>query len=307
MRLMAPSRQATFPAIQMPRPAHAAAQTVSASATFIVSTLTLATSRGPVLTKNGALFQTQLVPAIRVRDHVSMYRWLTNASLRGAPGYVGDAPLDYLDSVTYCPDGSVCCGFANTECCNAGLGHAVILYGQTALIPSGTGAVLSSYYSGVHASTVPITRTSSTPLSQTSGSQMTRASSSSSSFDGTPLSQTSSSQMTQASSGSSSFSGLSQGAKIGIGVGTAVGAAVLIAITVVLTCLYVKRKHHYAQHENVAPHKDENGAPHKYENVAPHKDENVAPHKDEKQPAYELPRNTVRQELDSKPKAAEIE
>jgi hypothetical protein len=284
MQLMAPSRQATFPAIQMPIPAHAAAQTVFVSATFIVSTLTGPTSRGPVLTKNGALFQIQFVPAIRVRDHVSMYRWLTNASLRGAPGYVGEAPLDYLDSVTFCSDGSVCCGFANTECCNAGLGHAQIIYGQTAVIPSGTGTVLSSYYSGVHVSTLPITRTSSTPLSQTSGSQMTQASpsSSSSSFGGMPLSQTSSTQMTQASSSSSSFGGLSQGAKIGLGVGTAVGALLLIAITGTLTYLYVKRKHRYAQHENVAPHKDE------------------------QQLVYELPRNTTRQELDSIPMAVEM-
>jgi hypothetical protein len=47
---------------------------VFVSATFIVLTLMGATSRGPVPTKNGALFQTLLVPAIRVRDHVSMYR-----------------------------------------------------------------------------------------------------------------------------------------------------------------------------------------------------------------------------------------
>jgi hypothetical protein len=285
---MARSRRQTFPAIQMPRPAHAAAKVVFAAATFIVSTFLETTSRGPVLTKNGALFQTRLVPAIRVRDHVPMYRWLTNASLRGAPGYVVGAPLNYLDSVTFCSDGSICCGYANTECCNAGQGHAQIIYGQKALIPSSTGAALSSYYSGVHVTTVSITRTSSMASSQTSGSQMTEASSGSSSL--TQMSLTFSTTYASQSSNvstilSHSVGGLSQGAKIGLGVGTAVGALVLIAITAALTCLYVKRKHRYAPHENVAPHKDE------------------------QQPPYELPRNTwspARQELDGIPRRAEM-
>lgn len=167
---MARSRQAMFPAIQIPRPGHAATQTVFVSATFIVATLIGTTSRGPVLTKNGAL-QNQLVPEIRVRDPVSIHRLLTDASFRGAPGYVVRSLFDYLDSVTFCADGNICCGFTNIECCNAGQGHAKIVCGQTAVTPSSTGAVLSSYYSGVHVYTIPITRTSTAPSNQTSGSQ----------------------------------------------------------------------------------------------------------------------------------------
>jgi hypothetical protein len=210
---------------------------------------------------------------------------LLTRALRRTPGYVAGSPLNYLDSVTFCSDGSVCCGYGNTECCNAGQGHAQIVYGQTALIPSSTGAVLSSYYSGVHVSTVSITGTSSTPSSQTSGSQI--ASSGSSSL----MTQTSLGfSMTYAPQSSNvsttlshSVGGLSQGTKIGLGVGIAVGAPLLITVAVVLTCLYVKRKYRHAQHENVAPHKDE------------------------QQPPYELPRNTWSPaELHGIPKAAEM-
>jgi len=139
-------------------------------------------------------------------------------------GYSTDGTLTYLNSVTLCSDGSFCCGAANTDCCAAGRGHAQILFGQDAPLPSASDTMaISSYYAGVHVSTLPITRSSSGNSSST-------------------VSSFSSFLPTQSASSNSmpNQGGLSTGAKAGIGVGLGLGA--LLATIGIVFFLMSKRK-----------------------------------------------------------------
>lgn len=70
-------------------------------------------------------------------------------------GTSSNASLDYRDSFIRCPDGSICCGYDNTACCEQRKGHAEIDYRNFATIPS-TSAELSTYYEGVKPITLPI-------------------------------------------------------------------------------------------------------------------------------------------------------
>ena len=79
------------------------------------------------------------------------------------PVYNGDAPLDYHDGVTFCPDGSFCCGPQNFTCCRDNLGHAIIDYGNTATMPSSS-ASLSSYHDNLHISTSSISQCSTSSI-----------------------------------------------------------------------------------------------------------------------------------------------
>lgn len=60
--------------------------------------------------------------------------------------------LDYELDVTFCPDGSYCCGNNNTACCNTDNANLEIFYNNPATIPLAPTS-LSDYYSGLRLST----------------------------------------------------------------------------------------------------------------------------------------------------------
>ena len=68
--------------------------------------------------------------------------------------------------MTFCSDGSYCCGNNNTACCSSNNGNLEIFYGNPGTIPSAT-ALLPGYYSSLHVST----KSRSTTISSSSSTQ----------------------------------------------------------------------------------------------------------------------------------------
>ena len=159
--------------------------------------------------------------------------------------------LNYLDSVTMCPDGGYCCEWRNFDCCEAGESLPIINYGLSGiLIPDSTDeASLSPYYANLAVSTDPITRETSTATSNSASTTKSRSQTSSQTSTGTPFpfptdpanastpASPTSSAVTYALPNTSR--GLSPGA--GAGIGVAVGTtAVVLAVGFVL--LFVRRR-----------------------------------------------------------------
>ena len=84
--------------------------------------------------------------------------------------------LDYEDDVTFCPDGSYCCGNNNTACCRSNSGRLEIFYGNPGPIPFAT-ASLPEYYSSLKVSTKSRSTTISSPQSSTQTPKTVSASS----------------------------------------------------------------------------------------------------------------------------------
>ncbi|KAM0794871.1 hypothetical protein BDR22DRAFT_894756 [Usnea florida] len=85
--------------------------------------------------------------------------------------------LVYTDDVTFCSDGSYCCGNNNTACCSSNNGNLEIFYGNPGTIPSATSS-LPGYYSSLHLST----KSRSTTISSSSSTQASTTTSTLTSF-----------------------------------------------------------------------------------------------------------------------------
>ena len=81
--------------------------------------------------------------------------------------------------MTFCSDGSYCCGINNTACCSSNKGNLEIFYGNPGTIPSAP-SLLPGYYSSLHVST----KSRSTTIS--SSSLSTQASTTASSLTSSP-------------------------------------------------------------------------------------------------------------------------
>ena len=152
----------TFPATRTRRSVLVVELAASAS---VISTVTIRTSTppmypGPVRINHS---HTRRVPALLV----SLLAFL------GIPNQAADircsrhaaTSLNYEDDVTFCPDGSYCCGNNNTACCSSNGGKLEVFYRNPGTIPSAT-AWLPGYYSSLQVSTKSRSTTiSSSPTS----------------------------------------------------------------------------------------------------------------------------------------------
>ena len=152
----------TFPVTHMRKSVLVVEPVVFASA---INTVMMPTSRRLVYQEPVPIsrFQTQLVRALLVsnpacllfpqRDGRTTYQWCLATS------------LVYTDDVTFCSDGSYCCGNNNTACCNSTSGNLEFFYGNPGAIPSAP-ALLPGYYSNLHVSI----KSRSTTISSSSSS-----------------------------------------------------------------------------------------------------------------------------------------
>lgn len=139
--------------------------------------------------------------------------------------------LDYTDDVTFCPDGSYCCGNNNTACCSSNSGNLEIFYGNPGTIPSATASLLG-YYSSLDVSTksrsttissspsstqTPTTASGSTSSTAITPTPTAPSGSTSPTLDTTPTSSTPTASSTSASPNSTGSGGLNEGDKIAIG------------------------------------------------------------------------------------------
>lgn len=135
--------------------------------------------------------------------------------------------LDYTYDVTFCPDGSYCCGNNNSACCSSNNGNLEIFYRNPGPIPYAT-ALLPEYYSNLRVSTksrsTTISPSSSSTQSPTTASPSTFATantsptSSQTSTSSTPTSSTPTASPTSASHSNAENGSLSEPTKIAIGV-----------------------------------------------------------------------------------------
>ena len=144
---MAPKRHSwMFPAIQTRKSAHAVGEVTYASAISTATTTTATRQTYQGLAPMN-LLQTLRVRVRPVRIIIPLtfqVYLLTSCSLA--------VSFDYTQDVTFCPDGSYCCGQDNTTCCNTNSARLEIFYGNPGEIPTGS-ASLSGYYSSLRLST----------------------------------------------------------------------------------------------------------------------------------------------------------
>ena len=143
--------------------------------------------------------------------------------------------------MTFCSDGSYCCGNNNTACCRSNSGRLEIFYGNPGPIPFAT-ASLPKYYSSLKVSTksrsttillsrsstqTPTTVSSSVSTAGTSSTTSSMPAASPTITSHTPTSPTLATSSALDSSNSTRNDGLSKSAKIAIG--TVLPVVVLVA------------------------------------------------------------------------------
>ena len=190
--------------------------------------------RGPVRISR---FPTRLVLALPVSDRPTCFD-LPPLRVVLTRLFILATSLNYEDDVTFCPDGSYCCGNNNTACCRSNSGSLEIFYGNPGPVPFAT-ASLPAYYSSLKVSTksrstaISSTRSSTQTLTTASSSTVLTAGTSSmpaasrTIASHTPTSSTPATSPAPDSSNSTGNDGLSKSAKIAIG--TVLPVAALVA------------------------------------------------------------------------------
>ena len=144
--------------------------------------------------------------------------------------------------MTFCPDGSYCCGNNNTACCKSNSGNLEIFYGNPGPIPFAT-ASLPEYYSSLKISTksrsttisssssstqiLPTASASNSPTASTSSTRSSAPAASPAIASHSRTSLTPAASPTLAATNSIENGGLSKSAKIAIG--TVIPVVVLVA------------------------------------------------------------------------------
>lgn len=216
-------RSTTFPATQMRKSVLVVEPAVFASVTC---TVTMQTSQFPVYQEPVQIshLQAQLVLALLVSSTACLdVNHVADICCSRHPA----TSLDYILDVTFCPDGSYCCGNNNSACCISNNGYLEIFYRNPGTIPYAT-ALLPEYYSSLRVSTksrsTTISPSSSSTQSPTTASPSTFSTantsptSSPTSTSSTPTSSTPTASPTSASHSNTENDGLSETTKIAIGV-----------------------------------------------------------------------------------------